>query len=180
MATGSMKIWAGMCQPMRGNASRAVAATALMLMTGSPAEAETPVMLELVLALDSSASVDRTEFRLQLDGLAAAFSDPGVLRQVEALKPFGAAVAVVEWGAPGETRVVLPFTFIQSSRDAKAFSFQISRIRRWMHASSTSIASGIEDSRTLIESNEYEGLRKIIDVSGDGMDNSGADLDGAR
>lgn len=162
---------------MRGKASRAALALALM---GAQAEAEVPVMIELVLALDSSASVDRQEFRLQLEGLAAAFADPDVLRQVEALKPYGAAVAVVQWGAPGETRLVLPFTLIESSRDAKAFGFQISLIGRWMHASSTSIASGIEDSRVLIESNGYDGLRKIIDVSGDGMDNSGADLKGAR
>ncbi|MBC8035835.1 MAG: DUF1194 domain-containing protein [Rhizobiales bacterium] len=149
-------------------------------MAVSQAEADTPVMLELVLALDSSASVDRQEFQLQLDGLSAAFADPDVLAQVETLKPFGAAIAVVQWGAPGETRLVLPFTLIASSRDAKAFGFQVSLIRRWMHASSTSIASGIEDSRILLESNEYQGLRKIIDVSGDGMDNSGADLKGAR
>lgn len=146
----------------------------------SQAHADVPVMIELVLALDSSASVDRKEFQLQLSGLSAAFADPDVLRQVEALKPFGAAIAVVQWGAPGETRMVLPFTFIETGRDAKAFGFQISLIRRWMHASSTSIASGIEDSRVLLESNDYDGLRKIIDVSGDGMDNSSADLDGAR
>jgi len=162
---------------MRGKASRGALALAVMV---SQANADVPVMIELVLALDSSASVDRQEFQLQLSGLSAAFADPDVLRQVESLKPFGAAVAVVQWGAPGETRLVLPFTFIETSRDAKAFGFQISLIRRWMHASSTSIASGIEDSRRLLESNEYDGLRKIIDVSGDGMDNSGADLEGAR
>ena len=164
---------------MRGNASRALA-VALLVIAVPVAEADIPVVLELVLALDSSASVDRQEFQLQLDGLSAAFADPDVLRQVETLKPFGAAIAVVQWGSPGETRVVLPFTHIKSSRDAKAFGFQIGLIRRWMHANSTSIASGIDDSRTLLESNEYHGLLKIIDVSGDGMDNSGADLKGAR
>jgi hypothetical protein len=172
-------MWAGICRQVRGKASRA-GALALLAMTAPQAEAETPVMLELVLALDCSASVDRQEFQLQVDGLAAAFADPDVLRQVETLRPFGAAIAVVQWGAPGETRLVLPFTFISSSRDAKAFGFQISLIPRLMHASSTSIASGIDDSRLLLESNEYLGLRKIIDVSGDGIDNSGADLKGAR
>lgn len=149
-------------------------------MAAPQARADAPVALELVLALDSSASVDRHEFQLQLDGLAAAFADPGVLRQIEALRPFGAAIAVVQWGTPGETRVVLPFTLIEGSRDARAFGFQIGRIPRLMHASSTSIASGIDDSRTLLESNGYQGLRKIIDVSGDGIDNSGGDLKGAR
>ena len=64
---------------------------------------ETRVAIELVLALDSSASVDRTEFQLQLDGLAQAFRDPEVLQAVDNLKPLGVAVAVLQWGAPGET-----------------------------------------------------------------------------
>lgn len=140
----------------------------------------TPVAIELVLALDSSASVDRREFQLQLDGLAAAFADEDLLRAVDALKPFGAAIAVVQWGGPGETRIVLPFIHIESRRDAKAFGFRIGLIRRWMRASSTSIASGIEDSRALMNSNAFDGHRKIIDVSGDGPDNGGGDLEAAR
>ena len=154
---------------------------ALALMAGPAIAApSTPVAIELVLALDSSASVDRQEFQLQLDGLAIAFRDPDVLEAVDNLRPMGAAVAVVQWGAPGETRVVLPFTFLGSARDAKAFSFRAGLIRRWMRASATSIATAIDDSRTLIETNEFEGFRRIIDVSGDGPDNAGADLEGAR
>lgn len=139
-----------------------------------------PVVVELVLALDSSASVDRKEFQLQLDGLALAFRDPEVLEAIDNLRPLGAAVAVLQWGAPGETRVVLPFTHLEGARDAKAFGFRIGLIRRWMRASATSIASGIDDSRMLIEDNAFAGVRKIIDVSGDGPDNSTADLEGAR
>jgi Protein of unknown function (DUF1194) len=139
-----------------------------------------PVAVELVLALDSSASVDRREFQLQLDGLAAAFADEDVLRAVDTLKPLGAAIAVVQWGGPGETRIVLPTTFVEGQRDAKAFGFRIGLIRRWMRASSTSIATAIDDSRALMLSNEFDGYRKIIDISGDGPDNGGADIDAAR
>ena len=146
------------------------------------AEAQEPVVVgtELVLALDSSASVDRKEFQLQLDGLAQAFRDPEVLQAVENLKPLGVAVAVTQWGGPGETRIVLPFEFLGSARDAKAFGFRASLIRRWMRASSTSIATGILDSAALIATNDYEGYRKIIDISGDGRDNSNVDLAAAR
>ena len=153
----------------------------MLLALASPLAAEAqPVAIELVLALDSSASVDRPEFQLQLDGLAAAFRDPEVLQAVDSLRPSGAAVAVLQWGAPGETRIVLPFTLLADARDAKAFGFRAGLIRRWMRASATSIATGIDDSRALIESNEYDGLRRIIDVSGDGEDNSGVDLEAAR
>jgi hypothetical protein len=133
-----------------------------------------------VLALDSSASVDAQEFRLQNEGIALAFRDPDVLQAVNNLKPFGAAIAVVQWGGPGETQVVLPFTHIETARDAKAFGFRVGLIRRWMWASATSIATGITDAHALIESNEFEGQRKIIDVSGDVPDNSDVDLDAAR
>ena len=136
--------------------------------------------MELVLALDASASVDKREFALQVQGLAAAFRDPDVQRAVEDLQPLGAAVAVVQWGAPGETQVVLPFTPLNSGRDSKAFGFRIGLSRRWNWASATSIATAIEDSATLIETNEFDGFRKIIDISGDGEDNAGADLEAAR
>jgi hypothetical protein len=153
----------------------------LMAALAVPAAAqETPVAVELVLALDSSASVDGREFALQLEGLALAFRDPDVQRAVEDLKPLGAAVAVVQWGAPGETRIVLPFTHLESARDAKAFGFRIGLVRRWMRASATSIASGIEDSAALIAGNEFDGFRKVIDISGDGEDNGGRDLEAAR
>lgn len=147
----------------------------------SPAAAQgTPVAVELVLALDSSASVDANEFALQIEGLARAFADPDVQRAVENLKPLGAAVAVMQWGAPGETRIVLPFTHLETARDSKAFGFRIGLARRWMWASATSIATAIADGTALIEGNGFDGFRKIIDVSGDGEDNGGADLEAAR
>ena len=148
-------------------ASRLVALALLAL----PAAAqETPV----------SASVDANEFALQIEGLARAFADPDVQRAVENLRPLGAAVAVMQWGAPGETRVVLPFTHLETARDSKAFGFRIGLARRWMWASATSIATAIADGTAMIEGNGFDGFRKIIDVSGDGEDNGGADLEAAR
>jgi hypothetical protein len=155
---------------------------ALASFPAGPARAEgtTPVAIELVLALDSSASVDRREFQLQLDGLALAFRDPEVLRQIETLRPLGSAIAVIQWGGPGETRIVIPFTHVETARDAKALGFRIGLIRRWMRASSTSIATGLADAQALLETNGFDGHRRIIDVSGDGPDNSGVDIDQAR
>lgn len=168
-----------MCQFMRGIGSRSFCA---LLAMGMPAlaQSKTPVVIELVLALDSSASVDAREFQLQNAGIALAFRDPEVLQSVDNLKPFGAAIAIVQWGGPGETQVVLPFTHIENARDAKAFGFRVSLVRRWMRASVTSLAAGITDSAALLEANAFDGQRKVIDVSGDGPDNSDGDLKGAR
>jgi hypothetical protein len=165
-------------------ARHGVAALAALL-SGSAGLAQesadrTVTAVELVLALDSSASVDNGEFLLQLQGIAAAFADPEVLEAVETLKPLGAAVAVMQWGGPGESQVVVPFTHLENARDAKAFGFVTSLIRRWNRASSTSIATAIADSQALIENNAFEGHRQVIDISGDGPDNSDVPLDAAR
>jgi hypothetical protein len=168
-----------MCHFMRGIGSRSFCAL-VALAAPALAQNKNPVVIELVLALDSSASVDAREFNLQNEGIALAFRDPEVLRAVDNLKPFGAAIAIMQWGGAGDTQVVLPFTHIESARDAKALGFRVSLVRRWMHASSTSIATGIADAQALIESNAFDGQRKVIDVSGDGPDNSGDDLEAAR
>ena len=146
-----------------------------------PAFADTtPVAVELVLALDASASMDRSEFELQVKGLAAAFRDEGVLLAVKNLSPTGVAIAVTQWGGDGDAKVIIPFTHIRSSRDAKAFGFRISRARRAFLASATSIATAITHATGLLEENAYHGDRRVIDVSGDGVDNGGLDLDRAR
>jgi Protein of unknown function (DUF1194) len=152
----------------------------LALMTCFPVAAQTPVAIELVLALDSSASVDKQEFQLQLEGLALAFRDPDVSKAVSNLAPFGVAIAVIQWGGEGETRVIVPFTVLKSVRDSKAFGFRISRTRRFNRASTTSIATAINDSHALLDNNEFDGQRRVIDVSGDGPDNSGLDIEAAR
>lgn len=159
-----------------------MASQALLLALLSPAAQaqQAPVAIELVLALDASASVDKREFALQVEGLAAAFRHPDVQRAVEDLQPLGAAVAVVQWGAQGETQVVLPFTPLNSARDSKAFGFRMALVHRFMWASATSIATGINDSAALIQGNEFDGQRKVIDVAGDGEDNGTADLEAAR
>ena len=159
-----------------------MASQALLLALVAPAAQaqQAPVAIELVLALDASASVDKREFALQVEGLAAAFRHPEVQRAVEDLQPLGAAVAVVQWGAQGETQVVLPFTPLNSARDSKAFGFRMALVHRFMWASATSIATGINDSAALIQGNEFDGQRKVIDVAGDGEDNGTADLEAAR
>jgi Protein of unknown function (DUF1194) len=150
------------------------------LSSASLSQGETPVAIELVLALDSSASMNKAEFALQIKGLAAAFRDPAVLQAVADLQPLGVAIAVTQWGGPGESRIVVPFTHITTQRKAKAFGYRVSRGNRSFYAATTSIVTAIEDSVALIEANDFDGQRRVIDVSGDGVDNSGLDLAAAR
>lgn len=162
----------------RGMAARGLA---LFLLAGELQAADLqPVAVELVLALDASASMDRAEFDLQLKGLAAAFRDAGVLEALANIGPKGVAVAVTQWGGDREAKIILPFTTLRSARDARAFGFRVSRARRAFTASSTSIATAIQHGVEMIDKNAFVGERRVIDVSGDGMDNGGLDLDQAR
>ena len=146
----------------------------------SSAAERRPVTIELVLALDCSASVDIQEFRQQLRGLAQAFGDPDVTKAVANLAPLGVAVAMIQWGGEGDTHVTLPFTVLNSKTDAIAFGLRIGQSKRRIRASVTSITTAISDGQALIEANQFEGQRLVIDISGDGKDNSGLDLDAAR
>jgi hypothetical protein len=166
---------------------RGKAAQVLALLIGiapilCPAQAaeNTRVEIELVLALDVSASVDLAEFGLQLRGIEAAFKDPEVLKAVENLAPLGAAVAVVQWGGPREFKISIPFTHLVSAQDSKAFGFLTGRAIRAFGATGTSIVTAVGNSTDLLETNAFDGNRRVIDVSGDGIDNSGFDLEIAR
>jgi Protein of unknown function (DUF1194) len=171
-------IKARLCRTLRGTASRL--ALVPLLVTPASADEKTLTNIELVLALDCSASVDTREFNLQIAGIAAAFKDPKIQEAVDKLKPFGVAVAIVEWGAPGQSREVVPFTLLENGRDAKAFGFRASLTTRWLRASETSIATAINESVAMIEGNGFAGERKVIDVSGDGRDNGAVGLEDAR
>lgn len=161
---------------------RRLAACLLALLVGSAIEAkeQVPVAIELVLAFDVSASVDAKEFELQRQGLVAALRDPDVGHAIEALGPTGVAIAIVQWGGTRDTEVAVPFTHLTSARDARALGHVAGLMQRWYRATSTSIATAMRDGRLLIEANGFEGARKVIDISGDGPDNTGANLSRLR
>jgi hypothetical protein len=157
-----------------------VAFVAMFASVAGRAQSETDVAVELLLALDSSASMNAKEFALQIKGLAAAFRDPAILATIKDLEPYGVAIGVSQWGGAGESRIVVPFTHIRSARDAKAFGYRISLGARSFYAASTSITHAIEDGLGLMEVNGFAGQRRVIDVSGDGVDNGGGNLEQAR
>jgi hypothetical protein len=164
---------------LRGKAARWLL-LALIVEPVAAAGTSTPVSIELLLALDVSASVDSAEFDLQMQGIAHALRDPDVLKAVENLKPLGVALGISQWGGPGETRMVIPFAQLVTARDAKAFGFVASRSYRFIGATSTSVSTAMLDGIDILKSNEFDGQRTVIDISGDGRNNSGPPLGQAR
>jgi hypothetical protein len=152
----------------------------VLIALAGPARAQERVDLELVLAVDSSASVDYTEFNLQLQGLSFAFEDPE-LASVIAAGPIGAiAVTLIEWSSFERQEVAIPWRRIRTAAEARAFGAEIGRSPRRIVTGATSLSSSIMYAAELFEGNGFEGSRRVIDLSGDGYNNQGTALSVAR
>ncbi len=158
----------------------AVAATTVEVQLSKPnSKTKTDVDLELVLAVDISLSMQGDEQRLQRDGYVAAFRDPALLKAIKAGPQGRIAVTYFEWAGAGIQSVVVPWTLIDGRQAATEFadSLAVQPIRR---ARMTSISGALREAVALLETSPFRGLRRVIDVSGDGPNNSGALVETAR
>ncbi len=134
-----------------------------------------PVDVELVLAVDISLSMDPDEQRLQREGYISALRDPEILKAIRAGQHGRIAITYVEWAGPDIQIHLVPWRVIDGRDSAAAFIAELadkpySRYRR------TSISGALEYSSRLFDANAYRGTRQVIDVSGDGANNSGPPL----
>jgi hypothetical protein len=150
---------------------RVLAAVIVMLCAVGTVRAESPVGTALVLLIDVSGSIDNTEYDLQKDGIAGAFRDPAVVKAIWN-QPFGRMmVALVEWS--DTANVVLPWTVIEDEDTSRRFAAMVDHIERTSRGS-TALGTAIAFAVGLLESCGCEAARRVIDVSGDGVNNSGA------
>ncbi len=157
---------------------RAGLALALIL-AGERAASAVEVDLLLVLAVDVSRSIDDDEFALQRKGYAAAFTHPGVINAIRSNSQGKIAVAFIEWAGNDFQRTVVPWTVVSDEESGQLFAEAILREPRsfwgW-----TSISGAIDYSVELIKRSPHTAKRTVIDVSGDGINNSGRTSDEAR
>ena len=151
----------------------------LTLLAAGAARADEPVDLELVLAVDVSGSVDPEEARLQRDGYVGALTDPKVQAAIHG-GPYGRiAVVYVEWAGDSFQRIVVPWTLLGDPASVEAFASAVAEApiasAQW-----TSISGAIDFCARLFDGNGYEGARRVIDVSGDGVNNRGRPVEWAR
>lgn len=143
------------------------------------ARAETPVDVELVLAVDASFSVGGREQDIQRIGYVAAFRDPDVVRALTG-GPLGrTAIAYVEWADEAFQHLVVDWTLIAGPADAARFAERLAAapIRR---SGSTSLSRALAYSARLFIDNGFDGDRLVIDISGDGANNDGPPVHEAR
>jgi len=141
--------------------------------------ADIAVDLELVLAVDVSLSMDSFEQQMQLQGYVAAMRDPQVLRAIETGPYKRIAVIFVEWGGVDFQNIKVPWTLIDGKEAALGFSELLAR-NRLTALPRTSISAAALYSAVLFEGNGFNGLRRVIDISGDGPNNQGVFVHHAR
>ena len=137
------------------------------------------VDVELILAVDVSYSMDMDELAVQREGYAQAIVSKEFLQALKAGPTGKIAITYFEWAASSDQKIIIPWRVIDGPESAGAVSDEILKtpIRR---ASRTSISGAIYFAMPLFEENQYKGLRRVIDISGDGPNNNGAPVVPAR
>lgn len=150
----------------------------------APSRAQAPaerieVDIELVLAVDVSYSMDLEELALQREGYASAFRTPEIKKAIASGQLGRIAVMIFDWASYSDQRIAVPWTLLDTPESIDAFADRISAIpiRR---ASRTSLSGAIDFSVAQLANNRYQGLRQVIDVSGDGPNNNGRPVVPAR
>lgn len=154
-------------------------AAILLAALSTPVVAKTPVDIELVLAVDTSLSMDYDELKLQREGYAQALEHPAVTSALTS-GPLGrVALMIFEWGGPGSERVLVDWTLIDSHEDAVKVAEDL-RFEPIQGLRGTSISGAMIAASVWIDSNDYEGTRKVLDISGDGPNNRGRPVNMVR
>jgi hypothetical protein len=130
------------------------------------------VDVELVMAVDISYSMDYDELALQREGYVQALTSGEFLNALKQGTNAKVAVTLVEWAGVNDQRVVLPWRLIDGEASAQAVAAEMARapVRRSYR---TSIAGALIFSAALFDNNGFRGIRRVIDVSGDGTNNQG-------
>ena len=159
------------------NARKWVAAATTAAGIALAAEAgAVPVGLELMLLVDTSGSIDYTEYQLQKTGYVQAFQSAAVQNAILANPTGGIAVTYIEWSGSAEQSVRVGWTLVDSAAAANAFAAAINATTR-AFSGLTAVQSAMNavhplfGTETGAAANGFESPRQVIDVSGDGADN---------
>jgi hypothetical protein len=132
----------------------------------------TPVDVELVIAVDVSYSMDPDEQALQREGYVLALKSREFLQALRQGTHGKIAVTYFEWAGQSDQKIIMPWRLIDGPEAADAVAAEISRAP-YRRASRTSISGALRFAKPLFDDSGYRGLRRGIDVSGDGANNAG-------
>lgn len=159
-------------------AAFAVAAAAAMLPARAAAQAQA-VDVAISLAADVSRSIDDEEFELQRKGYAAAITSRQFVQAIQSGVHGAVALCFVEWAGPGQQALVVKWMVIRDGEGATDFAKMLLAAPR-SFAGRTAIGDGIDFAAAELAAGNFTAMRRVIDVSGDGTNNSGRPATAAR
>jgi hypothetical protein len=133
----------------------------------------TDVDVELILAVDVSYSMDPDEQALQREGYVFALTSPEFLNALKGGIHARIAVTYFEWAGVNDQKIVMPWRLIDGAASARAVADEIGRAP-YRRAYRTSISGALLFAAPLFRASGHRGIRRVIDVSGDGTNNQGA------
>ena len=151
----------------------------VLLLTSTTTKAIEVVDVELQLLIDISGSVNSNEYQLQMNGYKAAFESNNVQNAIINGTNGKIAVQLIMWSGSSQQEVMIDWTLVDSSSASNAFASSIDMLAR-PFSGMTAIGSAINYGYTHFENNGFQGLAQVIDVSGDGTNNSGISPEDAR
>ena len=157
---------------MSGTRDPFIEAAAAQVRGKPSAAATTDVDVELVIAVDVSYSMDPDEQALQREGYIVGLTSPEFLNALQQGAHGRIAVTYFEWAGATDQRIVVPWRLIDGPAAAKAFTDAIAAAP-YRRAYRTSISGALHFAQPLFEASGFRGLRRVIDVSGDGVNNQG-------
>jgi Protein of unknown function (DUF1194) len=137
------------------------------------------VDVAIALAADVSRSINDDEFQLQRRGYAAALTNPRFLQAIQSGANGAIALCFIEWAGPGEHAMVVKWMVIRDSKGAAEFAKILLSAPRSFEGR-TAIGDGIDFARAQLDADGVTATRRVIDVSGDGSNNSGHPVTAAR
>ena len=149
-----------------------VSLLAVAVTIGAAAQNAIKVDVELVLLADASNSIDNAEIRFQRQGYARAITHPDVLSAISKGGYGRIAITFIEWGDESNQEVVVPWMVVNDLGSAQVFSKKLLSTER-LAFGSNAIGAAIAEAQKQIETNRFEGHRKVIDFSGDSANNWG-------
>jgi hypothetical protein len=146
----------------------------------APRPVQPDVAVVLVLAVDTSGSVSDDRFELQKQGYAAAFRNRQVLNSIRSLTTQSIAVTMMQWTGPELHVQTVDWTLVKDEVSINALADAIEASKRQLFGGGTSISGAIDYSRILLTAGPFLGIRRVIDISGDGANNRGRAVTLAR
>lgn len=129
--------------------------------------------LLLVLAVDTSGSVNEERFELQKRGYVTAFRDPRLLRAIRGGASGAIGVTMTQWTGPAMQVWAVPWMRVSDAASAMQFADAVAAPPRQLFGGGTSLSGAIGHAATLFSQAPFTAPRHVIDVSGDGANNRG-------